>query len=61
MIRINLMSKNCNCKRFKGDKLAYCNRKGRWQHPRYSGVFCDECKETVSNFFKDGWTLVKKN
>lgn len=60
MMHINLMSKNCDCKRFKGEKLVYCNGEGKWKHPRYLGFFCDECKELAANFFKDGWTLVKE-
>jgi hypothetical protein len=61
MIKINLIDKNCGCKRFKEDKLVYCNGKGRWQHPRYYGVFCDDCKKTVEVFFSSGWTETKED
>ena len=43
-------------------KKGFCNEPAEWKHPRWpDGLFCDEHKEVLEDFFKDNWERIDKD
>ena len=52
----------CNCKKFIDHKFQECGKSAKWKHPRYpDGKFCNGCKEDISSFFPNDWSLLEED
>lgn len=40
--------------------LHECGEQAEWKHPRWpDGLFCDDHKKLLKNFFKEGWKKIE--
>jgi len=46
----------------KGIVFEDCGNPAKWQHPRWpTGIYCDECKEKLEDFFPNNWILIEED
>jgi len=57
--------KKCNMEIYKRPSDGYkglCNEQAEWKHPRWpTGLFCDEHKRDLEDFFKSDWERIDKD